>query len=257
MKRLSCVGGFVRPFAQLLARYPAVPAASLDDLRRLAREPRIDLSMSHAALLHWWTVTEEPALGLKAGQLVCFGEGGVLDFAMHSARSLREACQVASRYAHSYSDALEIRLDVDGERALLSFASMLPWPRVVADFTISAWYAMHLSKQLSVTRDLECWFACEAPPDAYEYARVFMPARVRFGMPSYGFAFAASQLDTPLASTDVPLHALHCGYLEALIDGVFIERPKLAPRVRELIAEQIRRGRPTALRAARQLKISR
>jgi len=257
MKRMSCTGRFIRPFVQLLSsRYPGVLNASLERFRGITRSRRVDLAAGHETLVHWVKVTGDEALGLKAGELMCLGEGGVLEFALHSARSVREGMDVAIKYAHLFSDALDPSFVITGEQAVIRLDNKLPWPRVVADFTLSAWFTMHIRPQLTEAPAVEVWFAYDAPAEISEYQRVFAPATVKFGMPNYGFAFDAAYADAPIASADPALHAMHCAYLESLGAGLS-ETPNLAPRVRELIARQMRRGRPTALSVARQLKISR
>jgi AraC-like DNA-binding protein len=256
MKRMSYLGRFVRPFGQLLARYPAVSRVALDGFRALAREPRVAALASHEALTRWVAVTGDAALGLQAGQLLCFGEGGVLDFAMHSAPSLRDASELASRQVRLYGDALQISLEVTGERALLRFHNQLGWPRVVADFALSAWYNVHLRRQLPAASDVECWFGYEAPSELADYQQAFASARVKFGMSCYGFVFDAKDLDAPLLGSDASLHAVHISYLTALVERL-ADRRTLAPRVSALIAEQMSRGRPSAAYVTRRLKISR
>jgi AraC-like DNA-binding protein len=257
MKRMSCTGRFIRPFVQLLSsRYPGVLNASLEKFRGFTRLRRVDLVAGYETLVYWVNATGDEALGLKAGELMCLGEGGVLEFALHSARSVREGMDVAMKYANLFSDALMPGFEISGDRAYIHLDNKLPWPRVVADFTMSAWYNLHLRQQLMEAPGIECWFAFDAPADSAEYERVFAPATVRFGMPYFGFAFDASYADMPLASADPALHAMHCAYLESLGAGVS-ETSNLVPRVRELIARQLRRGRPTSLSVARQLKISR
>jgi AraC-like DNA-binding protein len=216
---------------------------------------RVDLVAGYETLVHWVKVTGDEALGLKAGELMCQGEGGVLEFALHSARSVREATDVAAEYADLLSDALEPSFEIIGERAFIHLDNKVSWPRVVADFTMSAWYTLHVRPQLMGAPGVECWFAFDAPADSAEHERVFAPATVKFGMPHYGFSFAATYADMPLASADPALHAMHCAYLESLGAGGS-ERSDFVPRVRELLGRQLGRGRPSALSIARQLKIS-
>jgi AraC-like DNA-binding protein len=256
MKRMSYRGQFVRAFGQLLATYPTVPSRAVDCFRALAREPRVEAAASHRALSRWVAATGDAALGVRAGQLVRFGEGGVLDFAMHSARSIREASEVANWHAAQYGDALNISIEVPGERALLRFDNRLAWPAVVADFMLSAWYSVHLSRQLTAAAELECWFAHEAPPELEAYQQAFPLAQLKFGMPYYAFSFAARWVDEPLASADAALHTLHRSYLASVVERAAAQHA-LAPRVRELIAAQMRRGRPTAVHVTRRLKMSR
>jgi AraC-like DNA-binding protein len=78
---------------------------------------------------------------------------------------------------------------------------------------------------------------------------------VKFGARCDGFAFPAEFLDKQLASADALLHAVHCEHLETLVAGL-PDQPNLAIRVHQLVAGELRRGRPTAQAVARQLHMS-
>jgi len=256
MEQMSCTGRFVRPFVRLLSRYPGVAATSLDTFRKLSQQQRVSLMAGHDTLAHWVQSTGDESLGLKAGELMCLGEGGVLEFAMHSAGSVREGIEVSNRYSRLFSDALEPSLLIEGDRAIIRLDNKLPWPRVVSDFTLSAWYSMHIKVQLSEAPAVEVWFAHPAPDDLEPYHRVFAPATLRFDAPYFGFSFAAEHADKPLASSDASLHAVHCELLESL-RARLSEPQSFALRVRELVARELRHGRPTAWSVARQMQISR
>lgn len=256
MEQMSCNGRLVRPFVRLLARYPQVPAPLLEKFRELGHEDRVDLVASHQTLEHWVKTTGDQDLGLKAGSSMRLGEGGALDFAMHSASTLREGVEVASRHARLFSDGLEPRLDMHGDRAIVRLESKVPWSRVAADFAMSAWYCLHIKVQLPESPNLEVWFAHAAPPSLSEYERVFGEATLKFDAPCYGFVFGADLAETPLVSGDPALHSAHCEHLEFLQARLWEPR-SFALRVRELIAVELRRGRPTSWDVARQLQISR
>lgn len=256
MEQMSCTGRFVRPFIRLLSRYPGFDAAALEPFRKVSQQQRINLSAAHETLTRWASSTGDEDLGLKAGELMCLGEGGVLEFAMHSAASVREGMDVANRYARLLSDALEPSLQVDGAQATIRLDSRVDAPRAASDFTLSAWYNTHVRVQLGDLPALEVWIAHEAPADIREYERIFAGAKLRFGAPCYGFAFEAEHADRPLASADASLHAVHCELLESL-RARLAEPQSFALRVRELVARELRHGRPTAWSVARQMQISR
>lgn len=256
MEQMSCNGRFVRPFVRLLSRYSGVSAQTVERFRAIGQEERVSLAAGHESLEHWVKATGDADLGLKAGASMRLGEGGALDFAMHSAGTLREAVEVAGRHSRLFSDALEPKLEVNGSQAVVRLDNKLQWPRAASDFTLAAWHNMHVSVQLPETSGLEVWFAQSAVADAREYERAFPGAKLRFDAPCMGFAFNADFVDTPLVSADTALHAAHCEHLEFLQARLWEPR-SFALRVRELIACELRRGRPTSWDVARQLQISR
>jgi AraC-like DNA-binding protein len=256
MEQMSCNGRFVRPFVRLLARDARMSGPSLEKFRAMGQEDRVNLNAGHETLEHWVKSTGDQDLGLRAGSSMRLGEGGALDFAMHSASTVRESMDVAARHARLFSDALEPKLEVVGSRAIVRLDNKLPWPRVVADFTLSAWHTMHIKVQLPDSAGLEAWFAHAEPSNTSEYRRVFAGASLKFNAPCYGFAFDAELADAPLVSADTALHSAHCEHLEFLQARLWEPR-SFALRVRELIAVELRRGRPTSWDVARQLQISR
>jgi AraC-like DNA-binding protein len=256
MEQMSCNGRFVRPFVRLLSRYPRVSAPSIERFRALGQEERVSLAAGHESLEHWVKTTGDVDLGLKAGTSMRLGEGGALDFAMHSAGTLREAIEVSGRHARLFSDALEPKLEVNGSQALIRLDSKLQWPRAASDFTMAAWHNLHIHVQLPEASGIEAWFAQSEPANTFEYERAFEGAKLKFDAPCYGFAFDAELADAPLVSADTALHAAHCEHLEFLQARLWEPR-SFALRVRELIACELRRGRPTSWDVARQLQISR
>jgi AraC-like DNA-binding protein len=254
MKQMSCSGRLIRPFIRLLARYPS-QAHRLERLRGVRIDDRVPTERGHETLVRWSTVVGDPLLGLRAGELMCVGAAGSLDFALHSANSLRESISVAARYSRLYSDALSVSLDIEERLAVLRLDYKLEAPRVAREFLLSSWFTMHLRTQLAGARDVEVWFAGDPPDDATEYERVFAPIGVRFGMRCDGFAFGLDQLDKPLLGADALLHAVHCEHLETLHSSL-PGQSNLSARVYQLVANELRRGRPTAVSVARQLNMS-
>jgi AraC-like DNA-binding protein len=200
--------------------------------------------------------TGDDDLGLEAGASVRFGEGGALDFAMRSASTLRSSLELASRHARLFSDALDPKLELLGNRALVRLDTKLPWPRAAADFTLSVWHSNHIRVQLPEATKLEVWFAHSAPADRAAYERVFEAAELRFDAPCYGIAFDRALVDVPLISADAALHAAHCQHLDFLETRLH-EPLSFAVQVRELMGYELRRGRPTSSMIAQRLQVSR
>ena len=254
MKQMSCSGRFARPFVRLLASYPAF-AMRPERLRSLRIDDRIAVEPAYRTLSRWVERTGDVDMGLKAGQMMCLGAAGVLDFAMHSANSVRDSVSVANRYSRLFSDAFAAALEIEGTRAIVRLDHKMPAPRAVRDFTMSTWFANHIRVHLPEANEIECWFSYEEPANVEEHRRVFGPATLKFGMRCDGFVFAVDHVDRQLASADALLHAVHCEHLEMLLAGL-PDQPNLAVRVHQLVAGELRRGRPTALGVARQLHMS-
>lgn len=251
----SCARRLIRPFIQALARHPSF-AGELERLRAMRVDGRVPLERAHRSLVDWAHAVGDPALGLKAGELMSAGSGGALDFALHSASSLRTALELAERYLCLYSDGLSISLDIQQRRALLRLEHELNVPRIASDFLLAGCYASWLRPQLAEATDAEVWFSGETPEYAAEYARVFAPLHVRFGKRWDGFVFAADELERPLPGGNPQLHALHCKHLEAL-RAELPEPINFSARVCELVAGELGSERPTAVGIARELHMSR
>jgi len=254
MKQMSCSGRFVRPFLLQLASYPSF-ADKLEKLRAMPAMDRVPIERSHEVLTRWVDLCGDESLGLKAGARMCLGAGGVLEFAMHSANSVRDSVTVASRYSRLFSDGLVPALEMDGQQAVIRLDHKLRAPRVMRDFTLSTWFQNHVRVQLGEAPDLEVWFGYSEPEDTSEHRNIFGSTPVKFGARCDGFAFDMQYLDKQLASADALLHAVHCEHLETLVAGL-PDQPNLAIRVHQLVAGELRRGRPTAQAVARQLHMS-
>ena len=254
MKQMSCSGRFVRPFVRLMAGFPSF-VEELAKLQVQLPTDRVPIERSYETLARWVELTGDESLGLRAGASMCLGAGGVLEFAMHSANSVRESVAVAQRYSRLFSDGFAPSLEIDGEQAVIRLDHKLRAPRVARDFAICTWYTTHARVQLAAASDLEVWFGYPEPERLDDYERVFGATKLRFGARCDGFAFDAQHLDRQLVSADALLHAVHCEHLETLVAGL-PDQPNLAIRVHQLVAGELRRGRPTAQGIARQLHMS-
>jgi AraC-like DNA-binding protein len=256
MEQMSCTARFIRPFVRLLASYPEQEALRLERVRNIDPDARVSLHLAYDTVGVWVKRTGDADLGLKAGRNTCVGSAGALEFAMRSANTLREAIALGQRYHAMLSDALVPRLELSADTALIRLDHSVTWARAIADFTMAAWYRNHVRMLASEPGSVECLFMHEAPDDLREYKLSFDNASLKFGAECYGFRLAAPLIDQPLASGDPLLHALHCEHLEGRHSNMN-GTPSAALRVRELLASELRHGRPTATAVARRMNISR
>jgi AraC-like DNA-binding protein len=256
MKEMSCSSLFIQPFVRALARHPETAALAQESVRAYDRRARVPLSRAFASVRRWVQRTGDEDLGLRAGASMHVGSGGALDFAMHSARSVREAVQIATDYQRLVSDALEPAIYDDAEHAFIALVNKVKWPRAIADFAMSAWYVNHVRILLPAAAAIEIWFAHEQPSDISVYVSLFGTAQLRFGAPRYAFRIPRALADATLETSDPLLHSVHCKYLEVAHTGL----PPLGTtttRVRALLENDLQRGRRTAESIARTLRMSR
>lgn len=257
MQTMTCSGRFVRAFIKVLREYPQFERR-VSRLEGLPPDRRVDIEVAYETATRWVTATGDPGLGLRAALTMQLGTGGPLDYALHSARCMRDSLAVATRYSMLYSDALEIDWTQESELAILRFGARVSQPRAAIDFTIGTWFRTHLQPQLEEPRAarVAVWFTYQRPEDLTQHVRVFGDVELHFGAAFNGFSFSREYLDRPLATAAPLLHAVHCEFLESLGFGPSKLRTT-SERVRNLIAGELRRGRPSATRVARALGMSR
>lgn len=243
----------IRPFLELLGRIEDF--RTFDALSALDPDERIPISVAHTLLDAVIQRTGDFDLGLKAGRLMSRGDCGVLDYAMTSAATVRDAIEVAGRYTRLLNDALEIRLEIEGSRAILRLESQLVLPRACADFMVAAFYSDVMRSISRATSEHECWFKHAQPADIGEYERTFAPAKVRFAAPCYGLAFDSELLRAPLESADSKLHSVLSKHAELML-AALPHAQSLTEKVRSLIVKELPRVQPSAGRIASHLRMS-
>lgn len=246
----------IEPFLRVLASDPNLDKAALSAFTGLDPDTRVPIARAHELLelaVRWSGDTD---LGLKAGELMSTGDCGVVDYAVSSAATVREAIEMAARYTRLINDVITLPLQLEGRRAILRLDCEVLMPRPAADFMMAGFYSTHASAWLGGIPGLECWLVHPTPASISEYARAFAGAALRFGAPCYAFSFAAELLDAPLASADPKLHSVVRKHAERLL----AELPpahSLTERVRHLMMGELARGRLTAEQAAQRLHMSR
>src|SRR5262249_17915924 len=139
---------FVRPFVRLFSDLPDYEERRrrlTHDLTNLGPEERVSTEVAFKNLEDLVALTKDLNLGLRAGRMMSAGASGPLEFVLHSADTLGEALQLASRYARLYDEALDFRVEHDAERVIVRVESRVTRPKPATDFTLSSWYANLLS----------------------------------------------------------------------------------------------------------------
>lgn len=246
----------IEPFVRALAGRAELDQTALASFTGLDPEGRVPIARAHELLelaVRW---SHDPDLGLRAGEQMCTGDCGVVDYTVCSAGTVREAIEMAARYTRLVNDVISMPLQVDGERALLRVECEVLMPRAAADFMMAGFYTTHGRAWLGGIPGLECWFVHPTPGSTAEYTRAFGGATLRFGAPCYAFAFPQRALDEPLVSANPKLHAVVQRHAERLLADLPPVH-SLTERVRHLMNGELARGRLTAEQVAQRLHMSR
>ncbi len=253
LQPLFCSGRLLQPFVAVLEPYPEL-AGELERLRKHPTGPRIATEWAHEHIVGWVQRTGDVDLGLRAAEVTRLGALGLLDYALHTAATLRESVSVAERYSRLYSEALEISIVREHERVWLRVEHTPRAPRALTDFVLASYYRNHLKPHLDPDAQLECCFRYAEPAVTAVHHALFDGVPLRFGAPFDGFVLDPRALDRPLDSGDPALHRVHCEQIEA---GDVADAQTMAFRVRRQISVDLQAGRPKAGRIARTLRMSR
>ena len=117
-------GAYVRDVVELCGRWNVGPAALLADLpisMDALGDPttRVPLRVCEAIVLRGLELTREPALAFYMGTQMRVSSHGFLGFAAMTARNVREALDLAVRFASTRTSAIGLTLYVEGDTASL------------------------------------------------------------------------------------------------------------------------------------------
>ena len=219
-------------------------------------ESRISMSNAHAPLIGAAERLGDESLGLKIGGSLRFGVGGVFDYAVRSASTVRESVEVAGRFARLVADSTRIGFETFRDYAIVRFDIDPIWPRVIGDFALATWFKIHLAGQVPADSHLEAWFPYRTPEELGPHETTLEGTALRFEQPLLGFAFKRDFAATPLLGADPVLHSMHCARAESLLSGLPLERA-VTDLVRRVVERELERGVVTADEVAHSLHMSR
>ena len=251
----SCSGRFARAFANVLARHSGFDA-TVARLRSMPLDARILAQDAFDSVNHWVQTTGDSSLGLKAAREMAIGNAGLLDYAMRSAPSLRDALYLLKTYGGQFSDAFRVEWLEGPERTVVLIHSNLPAPRAITDFTLGGLYRNHLLPHLEEAQTIDCHFSYRQPPSVESYREIFEGASLHFQARFNGFEVATAALDRALATGTAAIHQVHCDLLDDY-NSAGGGRGSIAAQVRLLISRELRRGRPDASTIAGELGMAR
>jgi AraC-like DNA-binding protein len=133
-----------------------------------------------------------------------------------------------------------VDFEIVGTRAAIRLESESAWPKAAADFASSAWYKLHVARQMPSAAHVECWFPHPTPADLDEYERGFEGAVLRFNAPFRGFAFDRAFECAPRPGADAALHSMIRARLDSVLGNVAKMRT-MTTTVRRLVVQEIGR----------------
>jgi AraC-like DNA-binding protein len=228
-------GAYLRDLVEIVGRWHVTPAALLEGLPITAEalaEPttRVPLRVCEAIIGRAHQLTGEPALAVHTGMQMRLSSHGFLGFAAMTAGTVREALELAVRFASTRTSAVRLALYVEGDTASLVIEERAPLGTmrefIVIALIIGIW---QLGRALDGIG--ECAF------DAPDYLHVLPGGhRLRFGRPNHRLVFASAVLALPLITADLVATRLASQQCERELAEVV--DAGLVSRVRAAIAAQ-------------------
>ena len=199
-------GAYINELVELAGRWNVRPAEILEGLpitpAQLADPTtRVPLRVCEAIIARAHHLTHEPALAIHVGTQMRLSSHGFLGFAAMTAGTVREALDLAVRFASTRTSAIEISLYIEGDTASLVIEEKTPLGAlrefVVIALLVGIW---QLGRALT-GKLLDGVGECAFPAPEYLH-RLPLGDRLRFDRPNHRLVFATSVLDFPLVTAD-------------------------------------------------------
>lgn len=230
------------PFARLV---PAEPLL-VDSLRRAgihaeefanptARLPhRVMIGLLQDAV----ETTGNPALGLCAGRLTEPGDFEVLEYAARSCATLGDALDSLARHLRLIHDAIDLRVNRDGDRVFVTLRTTdgVPQPSAANDFAVAAVAAFIARNISSENALLELRFVHPRPLYAAEYTRL-LHVPVTFGASHNAVVLSRESLTAPMIHGEPNAAKAFARRADTLVVELR-ETDGIAGRVRDVVARR-------------------
>jgi AraC-like DNA-binding protein len=200
---------------------------------------RLPLSTVEALIERARALTREPGLGFYLGLKMRISAHGYLGFAAMSAGTLREAIELAARYAPTRTTALALRLHEAGGSASLVIEERTPLGRardvLIFGLAVGLWQLGCALTGRPLTGGLDVAFP---EPDYFQRFAHATPGPVRFGQPLHQLLIDPGVLDLPLTMADPVALRLARESCERELDALG-SREQLVERTRALLADPL------------------
>ena len=238
----------------------ALLAGSGVDPARLAdADARIPLATEELLWARAAELSGDACFGLHAAALIRPGAFDVMDYAVRTAPTLREALERLARYNRLVHDVAAFRIVDVGATVRVEHGFVSPGHqpcRQASEFTLASLPVV--AAQIAGGRALPALaveFAHAAPAELAPYREVFglVP---RFGAEVSAISFDAARLREPVPDADPGLSRIVTAHAERLLAELAPPQPGLAEQVRRFIAESLDQGPPSLRQVAHRLHLS-
>lgn len=199
-------------------------------------EARISLTSFIALIERARSLTGEPALGFHIGLRTRIPSHGFLGFAAMTASNLREALELAVRYAPTRTNALKLELRVSPDEAALYVDELADLGSardcILLALTVGLWQIGEALTGQKLHGHAD--FAFDRPDYAERFEKLAFGAR--YGQPRTCLRFAAEFLSAPLGMANPSALNLARAQCELALDA--LDSQGLVARVRELLPRE-------------------
>jgi AraC-like DNA-binding protein len=199
-------GAYVKDLVELTGRWQVRPEEVLAGLpvtqaELAAPTTRVPLRVCEAIVARAHQLTHEPALAIHVGTQMRLSSHGFLGFAAMTAGTVREALDLACRFASTRTSAIALQLYIEGDSACVVIEERTPLGSLqqflVIALVIGIWRLGESLTGKVLDGVAECAFAEPAYLRGVPYA-----GRLRFDRPAHRLVFAAKELALPLVTAD-------------------------------------------------------
>ncbi|MFN3377112.1 MAG: AraC family transcriptional regulator [Burkholderiaceae bacterium] len=239
--------------AELLAGSGVDPADLAD------ADARIPLATEELLWARAAELSGDACFGLHAAALIRPGAFDVMDYAVRTAPTLREALERLARYNRLVHDVAAFHIVDAGATVRVEHGFVSPGHRPcrqASEFTLASLPVV--AAQIAGGRALPALaveFAHTAPAELAPYREVFglVP---RFGAEVSAISFDAARLREPVPGADPGLSRIVTAHAERLLAEQAPPQPGLADQVKRFIAESLDQGPPSLRQVAHRLHLS-
>lgn len=180
-------------------------------------------------------LTNEPALGVYLGLQMRVSAHGYLGFAAMTSSTVRDALEIAMRFAPTRTSAIALRLHVDGDVCSLVIDERVPLGAARELIVLALVVGIEQIGSALTGRKLEgSADVTFARPAGFERFEGVARGRIRFEQPANQLVFPASMLDLPIVLADPVARRLAQEQCERELEAIGEPR-SLAARVRALV----------------------
>ena len=183
-------------------------------------------------------LTNEPALGVYLGMQMRVSAHGYLGFAAMTSSTVREALEIAMRFAPTRTSAIALRLHVEGDVCALVIDERVPLGRAQDLIILALIVGIEQIGSALTGRQLEgSADVTFSKPASFERFDGIARGRIRFDQPTNQLLFSTAALDLPIVLADPVARRLAQEQCERELDALGHQQ-NLAARVRALVPRQ-------------------